>query len=71
MIGFTLLLFFTGVALFAPQIAPPKYAHNPYMIPHKGYSLTPKPAERLAYIRYYGRAIRYLLRRGLGNPHGV
>jgi len=42
-IGFTLLLFFTGVALFAPQIAPPKYAHNPYMMPHKGYSPTPKP----------------------------
>ena len=43
MIGFTLLLLFTGVALFAPQIAPPKYAHNPYMMPHKGYSPTPKP----------------------------
>ncbi len=42
-IGFTLLLFFAGVALFAPQIAPPKYAHNPYMMPHKGFSPTPKP----------------------------
>jgi peptide/nickel transport system permease protein len=42
-IGFTLLLFFVGVALFAPQIAPPKYAHNPYLMPHKGYSPTPKP----------------------------
>ncbi len=42
-IGFTLLLFFSGVALFAPQIAPPKYAYNPYMMPHKGYSPTPKP----------------------------
>lgn len=42
-IGFTLLLFFSGVALFAPQIAPPKYTYNPYMMPHKGYSPTPKP----------------------------
>ncbi len=42
-IGFTLLLFFSGVALFAPQITPPKYAYNPYMMPHKGYSPTPKP----------------------------
>jgi peptide/nickel transport system permease protein len=42
-IGFTLLFFFAGVALFTPQIAPPKYAHNPYMMPHKGYSPTPKP----------------------------
>ncbi len=45
-IGFTLLLFFAGVALFAPQIAPPKYAYNPYMMPHKGYSPTPKPPSR-------------------------
>ena len=42
-IGFMLLLFFAGIALFAPYIAPPKYAHNPYMMPHKGYSPTPKP----------------------------
>ena len=42
-IGFTLLLFFAGVALFAPQIAPPKYTYNPYMMPHKGFSHTPKP----------------------------
>ena len=42
-IGFTLLLFFTAVAVFAPVIAPPKYAHNPYLMPHKGFSPTPKP----------------------------
>jgi peptide/nickel transport system permease protein len=42
-IGFTLLLMFTGVAIFAPLIAPPKYAHNPYLMPHKGFSPTPKP----------------------------
>jgi len=45
-IGFTLLLFFVGVALLAPQIAPPKYAHNPYLMPHKGYSPAPKPPNR-------------------------
>ena len=42
-IGFTLLSIFILVAIFAPQIAPPQYAHNPYMMPHKGYSPTPKP----------------------------
>jgi peptide/nickel transport system permease protein len=42
-IGFTLLFIFTAVAIFAPQIAPPKYAHNPYLMPHKGFSPTPKP----------------------------
>ena len=42
-IGFTLLLIFAAVAIFAPQIAPPKYAHNPYLMPHKGFSPTPKP----------------------------
>lgn len=45
-IGFTLLMFFVTVAVFAPQIAPPKYAHNPYMMPHKGFSPTPKPPSR-------------------------
>ena len=45
-IGFMLLLLFAGIALFAPQIAPPKYAHNPYMMPHKGYSPTPKPPSK-------------------------
>ena len=42
-IGFSLLFIFVVVAVFAPYIAPPKYAHNPYMMPHKGYSQTPKP----------------------------
>ena len=43
LIGVTLILFFAGVAVFAPQIAPPKWPHNPYMMPHKGFSPTPKP----------------------------
>ena len=34
-IGFSLLLFFIAVAVFAPYIAPPKYAYNPYLMPHK------------------------------------
>ena len=42
-IGFALLIVFTGVAIFAPQIAPPKYDHNPYLMPHKGFSPTPQP----------------------------
>ena len=45
-IGFSLLLFFITVAVFAPYIAPPKYAHNPYLMPHKGYSQTPKPPSK-------------------------
>jgi len=42
-IGFSLLLFFIGVAVGAPHLAPPKYEHAPYKMPHKGYSPTPKP----------------------------
>ncbi len=42
-IGFSLLIIFASVAIFASQIAPPKYAHNPYLMPHKGFSPTPKP----------------------------
>ena len=45
-IGFSLLLCFTAVAVFAPVIAPPKYQHNPYQMPHKGYSQTPKPPSK-------------------------
>ncbi len=46
-IGFSLLIFFTVVALAAPYLAPPKYAHAPYRMPHKGFSPTPKaPSEK-------------------------
>ncbi len=41
-IGFGLLFFFVGVALAAPYLAPPKYAHAPYQMPHQGFSPTPK-----------------------------
>jgi len=42
-IGFSLLFIFAAVAIFAPQIAPPRYAHNPYLMPHRGFSPTPQP----------------------------
>ena len=42
-IGFTLLLLFAAMAVLAPYIAPPQYADNPYLMPHKGFSPTPKP----------------------------
>ncbi len=45
-IGFILILFFLTVAVLAPYIAPPKYAHNPYLMPHKGFSPTPKPPSK-------------------------
>jgi peptide/nickel transport system permease protein len=45
-IGFSLLFCFAVVAVLAPVIAPPKYAHNPYLMPHKGFSQTPKPPSR-------------------------
>ncbi|WP_147821358.1 ABC transporter permease [Salidesulfovibrio onnuriiensis] len=42
-LGFSLLIFFLGVAIAAPHLAPPKYDHAPYKMPHSGYSPTPKP----------------------------
>lgn len=42
LIGVSLLLFFIGVALFAPYLAPPKDPEQPYMIPRSGYAMTPK-----------------------------
>ena len=41
-LGTLLLLAFAVTALAAPWIAPPKHKHRPYMMPHKGYSMTPK-----------------------------
>ena len=42
-IGVVLLFIFITIAVLAPYIAPPKYKHRPYMMPHKGYSMTPQP----------------------------
>jgi len=43
LIGLSLILFFLAIAIFAPQLAPPKYSHNPYRIPRDGYSAIPRP----------------------------
>ncbi len=45
-IGIILLLAFTVVALLAPYIAPPEHKHKAYMMPHKGYSMTPQPPSK-------------------------
>jgi peptide/nickel transport system permease protein len=41
-IGLSLIVIFGLIALFAPLIAPPKYA-DPYKIPHTGYKIEPSP----------------------------
>jgi len=42
-IGVVLLFIFITIAVLAPYIAPPKFKHRPYMMPHNGYSMTPQP----------------------------
>jgi peptide/nickel transport system permease protein len=42
-IGFSLMIVFVFIALAAPYLAPPKDPHRPYMMPHRGFSPTPKP----------------------------
>lgn len=42
-IGFSLMAVFVFVAVAAPYLAPPKTPHRPYMMPHRGFSPTPKP----------------------------
>lgn len=41
--GLSLILIFFLIAVFAPVIAPPQYEHEPFRIPHEGYSVIPKP----------------------------
>lgn len=41
-LGIGIILFFVTVALLAPILAPPQ-ERDPYMIPHEGFSPTPKP----------------------------
>lgn len=44
LIGLVMLAFFTGVATFAPQIAPPEpYQITPYDIPRSGFRAAPQP----------------------------
>ena len=42
-VGFFLLFAFVVIAVIAPWIAPPEYAHEPYRIPRDGYWAEPKP----------------------------
>lgn len=41
--GLVLLIFFAVIALIAPTLAPPKWAHEPYRIPRDGYWAEPRP----------------------------
>ena len=42
-IGLTIILAFTLIAVFAPVIAPPENEHDPYRIPHDGWVMAPSP----------------------------
>lgn len=42
-IGFSLIVLFVLVAVFAPVLAPPKATGDPYQIPRDGFSADPKP----------------------------
>lgn len=42
LVGFVLILFFAGVALFAPVLAPAQSA-DPYQLPQSSYEITPQP----------------------------
>lgn len=61
-IGFSLMAVFVFIAVASPYLAPPKDVNRPYMMPHRGFSPTPKPpsAENLfgttsgQYDIYYG-----------------
>jgi peptide/nickel transport system permease protein len=40
-IGLAIILLFVVIAVFAPAIAPPPKPHNPYLMPHDGWDMTP------------------------------
>jgi len=42
-IGLTIILFFVFLAVAAPWIAPPPRPHDPYLMPHSGWDMTPSP----------------------------
>lgn len=42
-IGLTIIVFFALVAILAPLLAKPPRAHDPYLMPHDGWSMTPSP----------------------------
>ncbi len=41
--GLSLIFIFFMIAVFAPLIAQPQYEHEPFRIPHEGYSVIPSP----------------------------
>ncbi|MGN0024451.1 MAG: ABC transporter permease [Candidatus Avelusimicrobium sp.] len=43
LVGFSLVLFFALVALFAPLLAPVYNQNNPYQMPQKSYQIAPQP----------------------------
>lgn len=42
-VGLSIILFFLLIAAFAPLLAPPPRPFDPYLIPHRGWSMTPSP----------------------------
>ena len=42
-LGFSLIIFFILVAIFAPLIAPPVNPNDPYKIPRDGFKAEPQP----------------------------
>jgi peptide/nickel transport system permease protein len=42
-IGLAIILFFVFLAVFAPVLAPPPRPHDPYLMPHNGWNMTPSP----------------------------
>ncbi len=42
-IGASIILFFLILAIFAPLLAPPPRPFDPYLMPHKGWDMTPSP----------------------------
>jgi peptide/nickel transport system permease protein len=40
-IGLSIIVFFALVAIFAPLLAKPPRPHDPYLMPHDGWSMTP------------------------------
>lgn len=42
-IGLSIIVFFLLLALFAPLLAPPPRPHDPYLMPHSGWDMTPSP----------------------------
>lgn len=42
-VGMSIIFLYLMIALLAPTIAPPKYEHEPFRIPHEGYSIIPEP----------------------------